>query len=307
MDHITAIRAFLRVVDTGSFTKAAAHLDYPKSTVSKLVRDLEDHLGTKLIQRSTRSLTTTTEGSEYYKRVNRLVTKLDEADAALRGMAEAASGRLRVDMHSSMANFVVIPLLAEFRALHPGIQLVIGINDRPVNLIEEGVDCVIRFGYLSDSSLIARTVIHERVITCASPAYLERYGTPNTPTDLEKNHQKIGYFNASTGESMPMQFRNKGTRHLINNFDLSSNESTGIINLILAGLGVGQTQSMVARKYLESGELVQVLANWTNDSFPISIMFPPTKRLNARVRVFVDWVAGRLQEESIAADIGSEL
>lgn len=303
MDNIAAIRAFIRIVETGSFTKAAAHLDQPKSTVSKLLRDLEEHLGTKLVQRSTRSVTPTTEGAEYYRRVNRLVIKLDEADAALRGMGVAAAGRLRIDIHSSMANEVLIPALHDFREKHPGIQLQIGINDRTVNLIEDGVDCVIRLGALADSSLIARTAIHEKLVTCASPEYLERYGIPDSPTDLERNHIIIGYFNAGTGDIMPMQFREKGSHYPISRFDMSVNDSMGNLNLMLAGLGVGQTHTLVANKYIKSGQLIRILDDWTTDTYPVSIVFPPTKKLNARVRLFVDWISARLQTEVSALSL----
>ena len=300
MDHLTAIRAFQRIVETRSFTKAAAHLNMPRSTLSKALRDLEDHLGTKLLQRTTRSVALTMEGAEYYRRVSRLISKLDEAEVALRGMRAAAQGRLRIDVHSSLANFVLIPALGDFKARYPDIQLALGINDRPVNLIEEGVDCVIRAGELADSSLIAKTIYKDRLVTCASPRYLERHGVPHSPADLEQNHQIAGYFSAANGEVWPLRFRTKGAEQRISRFDIASNDSAGLVGLMVNGMGVGQTHASVVSQLMASGALVPVLESQTSLVVPISLIYPPTKRLNARVRVFVDWVVERLSKESVA-------
>lgn len=299
MDQLAAIRAFQRIVETRSFTKAAAHLSMPRSTLSKALRDLEDHLGTKLLQRTTRSVALTMEGAEYYRRVSRLVTKFDEAEVALRGMRAAAQGRLRIDVHSSLANFVLIPALGDFKERNPEIQLALGINDRPINLIEEGVDCVIRAGELADSSLIAKTIYKDRLVTCASPRYIERHGMPESPADLDQHHQIVGYFSAATGEVWPLRFRMKGADQRIPRFDVAANDSAGLVGLIVNGMGIGQTHASVVSQLLASGALVPVLENHTNTVIPISLIYPPTKRLNARVRVFVDWVVDRLSDESV--------
>lgn len=253
MDHLAAIRAFQRIVETRSFTKAAAHLSMPRSTLSKALRDLEDHLGTKLLQRTTRSVALTMEGAEYYRRVSRVVTKLDEAEVALRGMGAAAQGRLRIDVHSSLANFVLIPALSDFKERYPDIQVALGINDRPVNLIEEGVDCVIRAGELADSSLIAKTIYKDRLVTCASPRYLERHGVPESPADLDQHHQIVGYFSAATGEVWPLRFRAKGTEHRISRFDVAANDSAGLVGLMVNGMGIGQTHTSVCQSVSSVG------------------------------------------------------
>lgn len=261
--------------------------------MSKALRELEAHLGTKLIQRTTRAVALTTEGAEYYRRASHLVARLDEAENDLRDMGTASRGRLRVDLHSSLAQFILIPILDDFRQRYPEIQLALGINDRPVNLIEEGVDCVIRLGELADSSLIARTLFKDRLVTCASPAYLEQHGTPSTPADLE-NHQVIGYFSAANGEVWPLRFKARGGEHLISRFDIAANDSASQIRMIINGLGVGQTQASVARTFLEAGELVQILDSHTTATIPISVIYPPNKQLNSRVRVFIDWLVERL-------------
>ncbi|GLO12358.1 LysR family transcriptional regulator [Pseudomonas putida] len=295
MDHLTSIRAFQRIVETRSFTKAAAHLGMPRSSVSKALQELEQHLGTKLLQRTTRAVTLTMEGAEYYRKVSQLVARLDEAEINLRDMGAASRGRLRVDMHSSLAQFILIPLLSEFRGRHPQIQLALGISDRPVNLIEEGVDCVIRAGQLADSSLVAKTLFKDKLVTCASPGYLEQYGIPATPSDLD-NHLLVGYFSASNGEVWPLRFRKRGGEHLISRYDVAANDSASQISMLVNGLGIGQTHATVAAHLFETGALVPILEDHTNANIPISVIYPPNKQLNARVRLFVDWIVERLSE-----------
>lgn len=294
MDHLLAIRTFQRIVETRSFTKAAAHLALPRSTVSKALKELEEHLGIKLVQRTTRTVTLTNEGAEYYQKISKLVARLDETEAAMRDLGAAAKGRLRIDLHSSLANFVLIPILEEFRERYPHIQLALGIGDRPVNLIEEGVDCVIRAGELADSSLIGRTLYKDRLVTCASPDYLERFGTPTRVNDLQNGHHVVGYFSAATGEAWPLRFRNRAGETQVLNFDIAANDSAALINMLVHGSGIGQTHASVAKSFIESGKLVPVLEDATNTSFPVSIIYPPTKQLNARLRLFIDWIVERL-------------
>ncbi|WP_312277404.1 LysR family transcriptional regulator [Kosakonia cowanii] len=298
MDHLLAIRTFQRIVETRSFTKAAAHLSLPRSTVSKNLKALEAHLGTKLIQRTTRSIALTTEGAEYYRRISKLVTQLDETEGAMRDIGAAAKGRLRIDLHSSLANFVLMPVLEEFRESYPHIQLALGIGDRPVNLIEEGVDCAIRAGELADSSLIARTLYKDRLITCASPGYLEQCGVPKNLSDLENGHSIVGYFSAATGEAWPLRFRTRGEDKQLGAFDISANDSAALISMLVHGMGIGQTHASVARRFIESGELVPVLEELTHRQFPVSIIYPPTRQLNARVRIFIDWMVARFSENN---------
>ena len=293
MDHLLAIRTFQRIVETRSFTKAAAHLGLPRSTVSKNLKELEEHLGTKLIQRTTRSVALTTEGAEYYRRISKLVTKLDETEGAMRDMGSAANGRLRIDLHSSLANFVLMPVLEEFRERYPHIQLALGVGDRPVNLIEEGVDCAIRAGELADSSLIARTLYKDRLITCASPGYLEQHGVPKNLSDLENGHNIVGYFSAATGEAWPLRFRSRGDDKQFVAFDIAANDSAALISMLVYGMGIGQTHASVARRFIESGELVPVLEDVTHRQIPVSIIYPPTKQLNARLRILIDWMVDR--------------
>ncbi|MEJ5081397.1 LysR family transcriptional regulator [Ochrobactrum sp. MYb379] len=289
MDRYNAVRIFIRTVEAGSLSRAASTLDMPKSTASKFLADLEADLGTNLIQRSTRSLSLTEEGEEYYALIAPLISRFEEVDETLRNRGHRLSGRVRVDLHSSMANMVLIPALSEFQALYPDIQIAVGISDRPISLIEEGVDCVIRMGKLHDSTLIARKIYDDRIITCASAAYLKDQGVPSTPADLKKDHTLIGYFSALTGESRPLVFEKEGERIEIRKVNIQANESTGQVNMIRTGLGIGQTFQSTVKSLLASGELITVLDEWSTLSEPVSVIYPPSRRLNGRTRVFIDW------------------
>lgn len=297
MDHLLSIRAFQRIAETGSFTLAATHLGIPRSTISKALLELEAHLGTKLLQRTTRTVALTVEGAEYYRRMQSVTASLDEADEALRGMGAAVKGRLRIDVYSSFANHVLIPALGYFHAEFPDVQLALGISDRPVNLVEQGVDCVIRSGALPDSSMTAKTIFKDRFVTCASPAYLERHGRPATPEELAQKHQMVGYFGAATSAIWPLRLKKKSVEHAFTRFDFYSNDSAGQIGMIRSGLGVGQTHALVVADLLKSGELVPVLEDWNSETAPISVLYPSARRMNQRARVFVDWLAGYLRRE----------
>jgi len=290
MDHLTAIKAFQRIAEAGSFTRAAAQLEMPRSSLSKALRELENHLGVRLLQRTTRSVSLTIEGAEYYRRISDIVAQLDEADLALRGMGAMARGRIRVDMHCSLAEFVLIPRMDDFRQRYPDIQIALGITDRPVRLVDEGVDCVVRAGALNDSALIARTLFNDRVITCASPHYLAHHGTPDTPQSLQDEHQIIGYFSAETSEIWPMCFRREETEYQISRFDVAANNSAGVIRMMLSGLGVAQIHESVVSRFLASGELVTLLDNYSTFTTPVSVIYPSSRQLSMRVRIFVDWL-----------------
>lgn len=296
MDQFSAVRAFMRIVETGSLSRAASSLDMPRSTVSKLLADLERHLGTKLLQRSTRSVALTTEGAAYYEQVGQVMAGLREADLSVQQQSASPKGRVRIDIPSSLANSLVIPALKEFRALYPDIQLAIGISDRPVALIEEAVDCVLRLGHLPDTSLIAKTIYQDRLVTCASPDYLAAHGRPQTPQQLHDSHDLIGYFSALTGEQWPLLFSRDGETVEITAASLLANESTGLQSMVLSGLGIGQLYRSSIEHHLRSGALVTILEDWTQYQVPISVLYPASKKLPLRVRLFIDWLTEHLRK-----------
>lgn len=231
MDQLSAIRVFVRTVEAGSLSRAAETLHMPKSTASKLLADLETYLGTRLLLRSTRSLSLTAEGEEYFRNVGPLLIRLQDMDDSLMGRGKRPYGRVRIDVHSAMANMILIPALAEFRTLYPDIQITVGISDRPIGLIEEGVDCELRLGRLTDSAFIARKIYDDTLLTCASPAYLRDHPLPQTPDDLRQGHSLIGYFSALTGEARPLVFEKAGQSIEIGETHILANESTGQVNM----------------------------------------------------------------------------
>lgn len=284
------MRVFVRIADAGSFAKAADSLNLPRSSVSKLLMDLEGHLGTKLVERSTRALTVTPAGQTYRAQVLRLLADLDEIDVAARSERASPRGKLRVDVGSSLANLLLIPALPDFHARYPDIELQLGVNDRPVDLIGDGVDCVIRGGALPDSSLIARHLSTLSTITCATPGYLAAHGLPSHPNDLTGSHAAITYFFPQTGKVLPLNFSRGAENHQIEpRSSISVSESMAQIQALLAGLGVAQTFRFGVREHLLSGQLVELFEDWRQPSLTLSLVYPATRHPNAKVRAFADW------------------
>ncbi len=195
MDQVKAMKVFVRIYERSSFTLAADDLNLPRATLTHTLNQFEAWLGTRLLERSTRKVRPTLDGEAYYPRCVQLLAELEEAELAFRGVAP--KGRLRVDLHGTLARHFVIPALPPFMARYPDIELSISEADRFVDLIAEGVDCVLRAGTLSDSTLIGKRVASLRQITCASPAYLRQYGEPQSLDDL-KNHRAVNYVSRST-------------------------------------------------------------------------------------------------------------
>ncbi|MDP3379063.1 MAG: LysR family transcriptional regulator [Brevundimonas sp.] len=299
MDQIQAMRIFVRVVEAGTFTRAADSLSLPKATVTKHVQALEERLRVKLLNRTTRRVTVTPDGAAYYDRTVRLLTDLDDIEASMTNARANPRGRLRIDVGTSVAQLLIIPHLAEFHARYPDIQVDLGVSDRIVDLIGDNVDCVIRGGELSDQSLVARRVGNLEFITVASPEYLERKGTPTHPLEIEEKHASVIYFSPQTGRHYPLEFR-KGEESIdiTGPYQVSVNESNAYVTAIVAGLGVGQITGYQAERHLRSGALVQLLPEWTQPLLPVYVVYPPNRHLSAKVRAFVDWAAELFQREA---------
>ncbi|QIL83460.1 LysR family transcriptional regulator [Diaphorobacter sp. HDW4A] len=298
MDQIQAMRIFARVVEAGTFTLAADTLQLPKATVTKHVQGLEDRLKVKLLNRTTRRVTVTTDGAAYYDRAVRVLADFDELEASMSQVRSAPRGKLRVDVGTSIARLLIIPHLTKFQERFPDIQIDLGVSDRPVDLIGDNVDCVIRGGELTDQSLVARRVGNLDFITLASPAYLARHGTPQHPRDLESGHNNLIYFSPIAVRRYPLDFHRDGEIiEITGPSSLAVNESNAYTSALLAGQGVGQITTFQARGLLESGELVQILPEWSQPLLPVYVVYPPNSHLSAKVRAFVDWVV-----ELFAAD-----
>ena len=290
MDQIQTMRVFARVVEAGSFTKAAISLDLPKGTVTKLVQHLEARLKVRLLNRTTRRVSVTPDGAAYYERTTRVLNDLDDIEASMMNAHARPSGRLRVDVGTAVARTVVVPALPAFYERYPDIQLDLGVSDRPVNLISDNIDCVIRGGELLDESLVARRIANLEMVTVASPGYLRRHGTPKHPTDLDQGHAMLAYFSERTGRFYPDIFVKDGeTVEWTGGYKLSVNDGNAHVEGLLQGLGLSQTAAFIAAPYIASGQLVRVLADWACPPIPVHVVYPPNRHLSGKVRAFVEW------------------
>jgi DNA-binding transcriptional LysR family regulator len=293
MDQLAAIRAFVRVVETGSFTRAAEVLRTPKPTLTKLVQQLEAHVGAKLLNRTTRRVGVSSDGAVYYERAIRVLSDVDELDGSMTTSQAAPKGRLRVDMSTPVATHILIPALCDFHLRYPEIQLEITVTDRAIDLIGENVDCVIRGGELADQNLIARRIGDLHFAVCAAPSYLERHGAPKHPSDLDgKDHYTVAYLMARTGRPYPWQFVKGEERvEVQGRYFVAANDAQVYVAAGLQGQGVIQAATFMVQDLLRSGALVQVLNDWHVENLPMHIVYPPNRYLSNRLRVFVDWVA----------------
>jgi LysR family transcriptional regulator, regulator for bpeEF and oprC len=291
MNKLQAMEVFVQVVDAGGFTRAAENMQLPKATVSTLVQGLEQALEVKLLHRTTRQVSVTADGAAYYERCLQILSDVREAEESLSKNRASPSGRLRVDVSTSMANDLIIPALPDFFHRYPDIRLDLGCSDRQVDLIEEGVDCAVRGGNLPDSALIARRIGVLHFITVATPAYLEQHGTPQHPRDLV-NHRCINYFSSKTGKTFDWDFvRGDETILIPAPACLAVNDSTAYMTAGLMGLGLVQMASYKVEPLLASRQVVQVLQDWTSEPLPINVVYPQNRHLSAKVRVFVEWVS----------------
>lgn len=291
MNKLQAMEVFVQVVDAGGFTRAAENMQLPKATVSTLVQGLELALAVKLLHRTTRQVSVTADGAAYYERCLRILADVKEAEESLSRNRANPSGRLRVDVSTALANTLLIPALPDFFRRYPDIVLDLGCSDRPVDLIEEGVDCAIRGGALPDSGLIARRIGVLEFATCATPAYLAQHGRPTHPRDLLE-HRCVNYFSSKTGKTSDWDFIRGGEKLLIPApACLAVNEATAYVAAGLAGLGVLQMSTFMLEPYLKTGELEVVLQDWSSEPMPINVVYPQNRHLSAKVRVFVEWIA----------------
>jgi DNA-binding transcriptional LysR family regulator len=294
MNELDTIRIFLKVAELESFSGAARQLGLPDSTVSAGVRQLEQALGTRLLQRTTRRVQMTQEGEAYYARSREVLDEVELLRGMFRGGADVLTGRLRVDMSVAMATNLVLPRLGEFMARHPQLAIDLGTADRRVDLIREGYDCVLRAGVLLDSSLVARPLGSYRLINCASPAYLAQYGTPQRLEDLP-NHRLVHY-DAQLGGSAPAWewFDGEQTRHAPVGSALTVNGTASYEAACVAGLGIIQAPQAGLRELLASGKLVEVMPDYRPAPMPLAFVYPTRKHVPARAVAFMDWVAGLL-------------
>jgi LysR family transcriptional regulator for bpeEF and oprC len=291
MDRFDAMLAFTRVVELNSFTKASASLNLPKATLSAQVLALEQRLHVKLLNRTTRHVSVTPDGAAYYERAIRLLNELEETEASVTRLVTTPKGRLRIDIPGSLGRRVIVPALGSFLKRYPDIELEVGCTDRQVDLLQEGVDCVVRGGAVLDESLVARRIGHISLVTCATPGYLREFGTPARPEDLEKHHV-VNYVSPRTGKAFDFEYT-QGNEKITaaGQRRMTINDSDACLTAALAGIGMVQLPEFIARDYIASGELQTVLADFPSDTQPICVLYPQNRHLSSKVRAFVEWTA----------------
>lgn len=300
MDRFDAMQAFARVVEAGSFTKAAETLHMSKTTVTQLVQQLEARLRVKLLNRTTRKVNVTADGAVYYERVIQLLADMDDAETSLSGASASPRGRLRVDVPSPLASIILVPALPDFYARYPDIQIDLGVSDRIVDIIDENVDCVVRGGELLDQSLMARRVADLPLGVFAAPSYLARLGTPLHPRELEdSDHRVVGFLWARTGKPVPYALhRPSESVQIKGRYALAVDDGNAFLAAGLAGLGVLWLPRYMSKTYEARGELVPLFEDWRLDSMPLYVAFPPNRHISLKLRVFIDWVVELMERHA---------
>ncbi|MDR0251899.1 MAG: LysR family transcriptional regulator [Brucellaceae bacterium] len=296
MDRIDLFRIFTRVVDTTSFTRAADLLGLPRSSVSAAVAELEGRVGARLLHRTTRKVSPTHDGLAFYERCLRVIADVEETEGLFRQSAKPA-GTLRIDVPGRIGRLILAPALPAFLEEYPDINVTLGVTDRAVDLIGEGVDCVLRVGSLADSGLIARSIGELPLINVASPDYLVRHGTPYTIEDLAE-HWAVNYASPSTGRVEPWEWTDgDALRTLPMRSRVTVNGAEAYIACCLAGLGLIQIPAYDVRGHLNTGELVEVLPNHRAEPLPMTLLYSHRRHLTRRVQVFADWLTTLLERE----------
>ncbi|WP_244815412.1 LysR family transcriptional regulator [Caballeronia sp. Lep1P3] len=297
MDRFLAMKVFARVVEAGSFSKAADALRLPPASVSRTLQALEAHLGARLINRTTRSISITEDGEAYYERCVRVLGEVDDMEASLSHSKLSPKGNIKVSLPQVMAKNTIIPALPEFFAAYPDIGVELLLTDRQVDLVEEAVDCVVRVGAVGDIGLVAKRIGAYTQITCASPGYVEKYGEPQTLDDLER-HLAVGYVLTKSGRVRNWEFLVDGeTRAVPLKYKVAVNDADSYIACGLSGLGLIQSSSYTLDPHLRSGALQRVLKDYPAEPRVVSVLYAANRHQPRRVRVFIDWVAdvyGRL-------------
>jgi DNA-binding transcriptional LysR family regulator len=307
MDRLDTMRAFVRVVEAGSFTKAAQTLHMSRTTVTHLVQQLEARLRVRLLNRTTRKVNVTADGAAYYERVVQVLAELDDLEASVPAASAAPRGVLRVDVPSPFAALILVPALPQFHASFPDIAFDLGASDRKVDLVGEKVDCVVRGGEIRDQSLVARRVGDLQLGVYAAPSYLARLGRPAHPQALEDSDHRIVRFRWSgSGNGFPYAMR-RGDEHirLHGRHVLSIDDGNAYLAGGLAGLGVLWLPDYMAREHLARGELVRLFEDWRIDPMPMYIAYPPSRHVSRKLRVFIDWIVELMAQHAPLAGPGA--
>ncbi|MCD9756765.1 LysR substrate-binding domain-containing protein [Klebsiella pneumoniae] len=298
MDRFDAMRASARVVEAGSFTKAAQTLHMSKTTVTQLIQQLESRLRVRLLHRTTRKLGVTPDGAVYYERVIRLLADMEDAENSLSSAAMTPRGRLRVDVPSPLARLILVPALPAFHARYPDIQIDMGVSDREVDLIGDNVDCVLRGGQITDQSLIARHVGDLQIGVYVAPSYVERLGAPAHPRELQNtDHCIVGFLSSRTSKIDPLVLCSENERiEITGNYVLAVDDGNACLEAGLVGLGVIALPNYMAAAHQAVGALIPLFTQWRISPMPLYLAFPPNRHVNAKLRVFIDWIVELMEQ-----------
>ncbi|NWA36320.1 LysR family transcriptional regulator [Pseudomonas reactans] len=297
MNKLELLRTFVRVTELSSFTQAGESLGLPRSTVSEHVQALEELLGTRLLQRTTRKVQATQDGRVLYERSKDLLAHMEELEGLFRQDEAQLTGRIRVDMPNVMARELILPRLPAFMDAHPLIDLEISSSDRQVDLIAEGFDCVLRVGAQPDQTVVARKICSMPMVNCVSPAYLQRYGTPMTLAGLAQ-HQLVHYVRPLGSRSAGFEYQQGNKVHRVPMAGRVTVNSTDAYQAAcLGGFGITQVPLLGIRELLARGELVSVLPEYPAPALDVSMLYAGQRHLPQRVRVFMEWLAVTLQAQ----------
>ncbi|OXI64356.1 LysR family transcriptional regulator [Burkholderia sp. AU28863] len=296
MDTLLSMRVFTRIVETGSFTRASDTTGLTTPRVSALLSALEQHLGCRLLNRTTRRISLTEDGQAYYERAVAVLREIDDMEASVSQARNVPRGRLKVNLPPAMAKQVVVPALPAFLDAHPDIMIELGVTDRQIDLVGEGVDCVVRIGALDDSGMIARRIGSLTTCTCGSPAYFARCGEPETVDDLTQ-HVAVSHISADTGRPRPWDYVVDGEPRIVQMCGtVAVNDADNYIECGVAGIGLIKTSLYLIEPYLKSGRLREVLTDFNAPPKPISVLYPPNRHIPVKLKVFVDWLAGLFEQ-----------
>lgn len=300
MDVFHSMQVFVSVIETGSFTKAAQALHLHRPAVSKTIQLLEQQLGGRLLNRTTRQVNLTPEGEAFYERCKSLLADVSETMSSLGNRPARLIGKLRVDMPVSLAKLLIIPSLMDFQRQYPAIELTIGASDKPIDMLSEGVDCVVRMGELEDSSLIASSIGYLPMVTCAAPSYLESFGTPQILTDLG-THRAVNYFSGNNPRPIEWVFNVDGqVKSMRLESGIRVNDTEAFVASAVAGFGLLQGLEISVRSHLQEGSLVQVLSAFEVPAKRISILYPHREHLPPKVEVFIEWLKALMATHHLA-------
>jgi DNA-binding transcriptional LysR family regulator len=296
MDKLSSMRAFVKVVEHGSFSDAARAIRLSRSAVSKHVMDLEQELGVQLLNRTTRSASPTENGRAYYERAVAILAEIEEADLAVTRNQAEPRGLLRVNAPMSFGTLHLGPALAEFMEKYPELQIQVTLSDEQLDAVQEGFDVTLRIAELASSSLIARRLLGVDRVFCASPAYIERRGAPAHPKDL-KNHDCLTYGFLATGNQWKLTGPD-GEHWLSVPWKLCANNAEVLKQAAVKARGIALLPTFIAGSALEAGELLQVLDNYRAPEIALYAIYPPTRHLTSKVRLFIDFLVARFSDRT---------